>query len=120
MRRFKHLTKTMRLKLEALLRTNTPIKDIADILDVHISTIYREIKKGTYEHLNAATWETEIRYSCDIAQENYIQNLKAKGADLKINNDYKLANYIEKRIIKDHLSPSAVLGEIKAKGLEFK
>lgn len=48
MRTFKHLTKTQRLQLETLLRTNTPKKDIAKMLGVHITTIYRELKRGTY------------------------------------------------------------------------
>lgn len=119
MRTFNHLTKTQRLQLETLLRNKTPKKDIASFLGVHISTIYREIKRGTYEHLNGSTWLYEKRYSCDIAEEKYRQHLKDKGRDLKIANDYKFANYIEKRIIKDKLSPLAVLGEIKKKGLVF-
>ncbi len=119
MRTFKHLTKTKRLKLESLLRVKTPIKTIANELGVHISTIYREIKKGLYEHLNGATWLYETKYSCDIAQEKYEQNLHDKGPDIKLGYDFKLANYIEKRIIKDKLSPLAVIGEIKAKQLNF-
>ncbi len=119
MRTFNHLTKTQRLQLETLLKTKTSKKDIASYLGVHISTIYREIKRGTYDHLNGNTWLYEKRYSCDIAEEKYRQHLKDKGRDLKIANDYKFANYIEKRIVKDKLSPLAVLGEIKKKGLVF-
>lgn len=119
MRTFKHLTKTQRLQLETLLRTKTPKKEIASVLGVHISTVYREIQRGTYEHLIGATWLYEKRYSCDIAEDKYRQHLKDKGRDLKIGHDHKLANYIEERIVKDKLSPLAVLGEIKNKGLVF-
>ena len=118
MRKFKQLTKTKRLQIESYLRVKTPIKEIAKLLNVHISTIYREIKRGQYEHRNS-DWTTEMRYSCDIAETKYQENLKAKGQDLKIGNDYKLAKYIENRISKDKLSPLAVIGEIKAKNLNF-
>lgn len=119
MRNFKHLNRTKRIQLESLLRVKTPYKEIAAILGVHLSTIYREVDRGKYEHLNGNTWLYETRYSCDIAEEKYQQNLRDKGRDLKIGNDYKFARYVEKRIIKDKLSPLAVLGEIKRKGLIF-
>lgn len=119
MRTFNHLTKTKRIKLEALLKTNTSKKDIASYLGVHISTIYREIKRGTYDHLNENTMVFEKNYCWDIAEEKYRLQLKAKGRDLKITNDHKFIKYIEKRIIEDKLSPLAVLGEIKKKGLNF-
>ena len=118
MRNFKHLTKTKRLQLESYLQLKISKKDIAELLGVHISTIYREIKRGLYEHRNS-NWTTEIRYSSDLAENKYQENLKAKGQDLKIGNDYELAEYIEHRIVKGKLSPLAVIGEIKAKQLKF-
>ena len=48
MRTFKHLSKTKRLQLESLLLAKVSKKEIANILNVHISTIYREIKRGEY------------------------------------------------------------------------
>lgn len=49
----------------------------------------------------------------------YRANLAAKGADLKIGNDHRLAEYIETKIADEKYSPEAVLGEIKAQGLQF-
>ena len=118
MRTFKHLTKTKRLQLESYLKIKMSVREISKLLHVHISTIYREIKRGQYDHLNSDL-TTERRYSCDLADMKYQENLKAKGQDLKIGNDYELAEYIENRIIKGHLSPLAVIGEIKAKRLKF-
>ena len=119
MRTFKHLTKTKRLQLEMMLRAKMAVKEIADSLGVHISTIYREIKRGEYEHLDGETWLTEKRYSCDMAQEKYEFNLRQKGAEIKLGKDYEYAEYIERKIIDEKLSPLAVLGEIKRKGLRF-
>lgn len=118
MRRFKHLTKTDRLRIEAHDRDGKTPKEISEIIGVHISTIYRELKRGRYEHRNS-DWTTEERYSPDIADDHYQENLRAKGPELKIGKDHKLAEYIESKIADDRYSPEAVLGEIKAEGLDF-
>ena len=65
MKYFKHLTITQRIQLETLLKTKITIKEISNIIGVHISTIYREIKRGTYEHLNGATYLYEKKYSSE-------------------------------------------------------
>ena len=44
---FKHLTFNDRLKIEVLLKAGHTPKDIAKILDKHISTIYREKTEDT-------------------------------------------------------------------------
>lgn len=117
-RHYKTLTFTNRLQIEAWLRVKTPVKDIAQYLGVHISTVYRELKRGQYEHLNS-DYTTDWRYSPDIAEQHKQDNLRAKGADLKIGKDHALAAHIEKKIGEEKYSPEAVLGEIKAKGMVF-
>ena len=111
MRHFNHLSFDQRLKLEAYLKVQLPKKQIAELLGVHISTVYREVKRGVYEHLNS-DYTTELRYSPDIAEDAYQENMRAKGAQLKIGSDFELAEYIETRIVKDKYSPAAVLAEI--------
>lgn len=119
-KKYKHLTWTQRLTIENYLKIKMPIKEIAERISVHISTVYREIKRGRYEHINGATWISEDRYSPDISEKRYRDNLAAKGSPIKLGNDYELAEYIENRICDDRLSPAAVLGEIKHKKLPFK
>lgn len=116
-RTFKQLTKADRIKIEALVKAGHGKQEIADQLHVHRSTIYRELKRGTYTALNSDL-TTEERYSPDIADDKYRENLKSKGGTLKIGNDIKLANYIEDKIINEDYSPAAVLGELKAQGRE--
>lgn len=118
MRRFKHLTRNDRLRIEAYTNAGKSPKEVAEIIGVHISTIYRELKRGQYEHLNT-DYTTETRYSPDIAQERYRENLHAKGPDLKIGKDHKLAEFIETKIADEKYSPAAVLGEIETQGLLF-
>lgn len=116
-RTFKQLTKADRIKLEALLKAGHGKQEIANQLHVHRSTIYREVKRGTFTAMNSDLTREE-RYSPDIADDKYRENLKSKGGVLKIGNDIKLANYIEEKIINEGYSPAAVLGELKAKGKE--
>ena len=126
-RHFNHLSFTDRMTIEAGLRVKMPIKKIAETLGVHISTIYREVKRGVCTKKESwhdrYNYETRYRYkkvySPDIAHQKYRDHLKAKGAPLKIGNDYALANYIEKRIADDGLTVRAVLGEIKRKQMPF-
>lgn len=52
---FKHLTNTDRKRIERWQRQGMKPREIADKLRVHISTIYRELKRGEYERLNGDT-----------------------------------------------------------------
>ena len=64
-RSYKQLNWTSRIKLETMLKHGHSKKEIAEELGVHISTVYRELKRGTYEHLNS-DYTTEERYSPEI------------------------------------------------------
>lgn len=118
MRHFRHFSRDDRLRLEAYLIAGKKPREIAALLGKHVSSIYREIKRGLYEHLNY-DYTSEERYSPEIAQRKYCEHLAAKGPELKIGSDLKLARYIERKIIKDRYSPAAVLGEIVSEGLIF-
>ena len=112
-RRFKHLTWADRIKIEALNKAGHTPTDIAGILDVDRSTIYRELKRGTYTALNSDLTEEE-RYSPEKAESRYRENLKNKGPGLKIGNAQALADYIEQKIYDEKYSPDAVIGELTA------
>ena len=117
---FSHLSKTDRYKIEALLNQGHTKREIADELHVHISTIYREIKRARWQYLDGDTWITEDRYNPDGAEKRYRENLAAKGAPLKIGRDFELAEYIERKIIVEDRSPAAALAEIRLEGRTFK
>ena len=59
-------------------------------------------------------------YRADAAQSSYEKLGKSKERSLKIGSDRRLEEYIRRKIIKDKFSPDAIIGEIRAKGLEFK
>lgn len=123
--KFKYLSWTQRLQIEAYMKTKTPIKQIADLIGVHYSTVYRELKRGQYQKKSKVLDYVDYKlkytttYSPDIAQKKFEYNQTNKGCPIKLGKDYKLAEYIETRIVKNRLSPLAVLGEIKRKRLQF-
>ena len=116
MRHFKHLSFTQRLQIEAYLKAKLPKNEIANLLGVHISTVYREIKRGLYTRLNGDTYEYEDSYSPDISEKKYRDNLSCKGSDLKINSDYLFASFIEYKIINERFSPAAALAASCSEG----
>ena len=118
-RHYKTLTWTDRLNIAAWQKAKIKPQKMAEMLGVHFTTVYRELKRGQYEHLNT-DYTTEMRYSPDISEQKKQENLRAKGPDLKIGNDRVYAEYVEYMIRVEKYSPEAVLGKIKQKGLEFK
>ncbi|MCL2227504.1 MAG: IS30 family transposase [Oscillospiraceae bacterium] len=118
MRKFKHFTWDDRLRLETMLKDGKTPKEIAERLDFHISSVYREIERGEYAH-KKTDWTFEKKYSPEIADRKYQESLAAKGAGLKIGKDHELAAHIENKIINDKYSPAAALMDIARHGLTF-
>lgn len=116
---FSHLTKNDRFRIEALLKARQTPRTIADVLHVHISTVYREIKRARTVFRNA-DWTEEERYNPDLAHARYLDNLAAKGGQIKLADDHAFAEYIEHKIIAEHRSPAAALADIRLEGRTFK
>lgn len=104
-----------RIKIETLLQKGDGDMQIAQILGVSRQTIWREKQRGMYEHLNS-DYTTEMRYSADLAQRKYEENLKNRGTQLKIGNDIHLAEYLERKIVEECYSPEAVVNEMHLTG----
>lgn len=117
-RRFSQLKWKQRLRINKLLKEGHTAQEIADILHVHNSTIYRELRRGMATQRTSELVDREV-YCPDVAEDKYQENLRAKGPDLKIGSDYELADYIEDKIVNERYSPGAVLDKIKEDGLEF-
>lgn len=119
MRHFKHLTYTNRLQIEAWLKAKKSVAWIAEQIGCSRPTIYRELKKGRYIKMNTDLTFSEA-YAPEIAEDKYQANLRAKGGQLKIANDYGLVDYLEFMIVDKRFSPEAALAQIKKDNLEFK
>lgn len=112
MKEFKQMDWEKRIKMEALLMAGHSKREVAELLQVHRSTVYREYNRGKYIHTTTDYLEEE-RYSCDLGQKYHDWNQQNKGRGLKIGNDRELADYLEEKIAEEKFSPQAALAEAK-------
>ncbi len=110
-----------RLMIEKMLNSDFKVKDIARALGRDRNTIYKEIKRGLYEHITyiGAYARIEKKYASETAHKKYRDNLAKKGFELKIKKDKKLKNFIEEKLLEDKYSPAAILMCIKNNKLKF-
>ncbi len=109
-RQFKQLTRTSRISMETLLNMGHSVSEIARYLGVHRSTIYREIKRGFYLKRDSEYREV-CSYSSDIAQQKRDYASTSKGRNIKLGNNYSLAEFIEQKIADERYSPAAAISE---------
>lgn len=118
MKGYKHLNWDDRIYLERLLKKGYRKPEIAEIMNVSLKTVYNEIHRGEYEHLNTDL-TTCIKYSPEKSYNQYKKYLSEKGASPKILQAPKLLEYIKHMIIDQHFSAEAILLEIKNNNLKF-
>ena len=117
-KKYVHLSERDRYKLEGLLDGKKDVETISIILRRDRSTIYREIKRGKIRRVQNDFREDE-QYRANSAQADYESQGRNKERSLKIGKDKGLEAYIRNRMLEDHFSPDAIIGEIKVKGLKF-
>ena len=100
---YHHLSYDDRLLLKQMLDNEYSLKEIAEKLGVHISTIYREIKR----------FEKPSQYNPEIAQYVYSKELEAKGRKPKLQLDPNLAKYISQLILQESLSPVEIIDRLR-------
>lgn len=93
----KYLTKDQRIKIEAYYRINMKPCEIARIMGLHHSTIYRELKRGMYPH--NVEYAEEWRYSADKAQQKHNYAQTNKGRPIKMGNDRAFADFLELKML---------------------
>ena len=113
-----HLTERDRFKIEGLLEGKKDASEIASLLRRDRSTIYREIKRGTIRRLCYDLSQKES-YRANVAQADYVKRGRDKERSLKIGKDKVLEAYIRIKLVEERFSPDAIIGQIKANGLEF-
>lgn len=118
-KKYTHLSERQRYKMEALLESRMAIKQIALVLGYDRSTIHREILRGTVKRLQTDLTEKK-KYRANVAQADYVKRCPNRERPLKIGKDRFLEDHIRTKIIQDRFSPDAIIGEIKAQGLQFK
>ena len=89
-RTFSHLQWKDRLRIEKMLKEKKSKAEIARTLRVDYTTVMREIKRGMTIQRDTHLVDREV-YCPETAERKYQENLRAKGPDIKIGNDHKLA-----------------------------
>lgn len=118
MKKQHYMTEHERYKLEAFLQAKKPISWIAKEMGFCERTIYYEKKRGLTSQIrnpHGIPIDT-IEYSAQKGQQIHRYNQTAKGRPLKIGNDYKYAEYLENKIIKERYSPAAALAAARKNG----
>ncbi len=115
---WKHLSEKERYKIEALYGKGHTASEIGKELGRDRRTIEREIKRGLTKQLNSDLTTRETYYA-DEGQREHEERAGNKGRGLKIGDDHKPAQYIERKIKEEKWSPDAVIGSIEAQGLKF-
>lgn len=93
----KYLTRRQREQIEAYCKIKMKPCEIARVMGLHHSTIYRELKKGMYPH--NVDYAEEWRYSAEIGQQKHDYAVTNKGRPVKLGHDYALADFLEKRML---------------------
>lgn len=110
-----YMTYPERIRLEEKLRYKVPKAQIARELGFSLQTIYNEIRRGRYQHERNGFlyW----RYSADRAQDIFQKTqLRKTGRPLKIGHDLAYANFLERKMLREHYSPAAALAEARKEG----
>ena len=93
-KKYTQINEAERELIERLLRNNTPKKQIARMLNRSITTIRKEIKRGSVEQrkeikttkkdANIPIYQTELVYFADVGQRTYNENRSHCGRKCKI------------------------------------
>lgn len=73
---YRYMTLADRQKLESLYLKGERVQDIADELGVHVTTVYKELKRGETGGLDR---NMRSEYSATLAQRRLAENFKKRG-----------------------------------------
>lgn len=118
MAKWKCFDRDRRMQLEALYRAGHTKKEMAAILGCHLSTIYRELNKGTTTFRDYQ-YRTVTFYSASRADAITTQRRSNCGASLKLPANPQLADYIRRRIKYYKYSPAAIAAELRNSDLGY-
>lgn len=126
-RKCQHLNEAERKIIERQLIMGTPKKQIARLLGRNISTIRREIKRGsviqrkTKRYISKHTDDpgyTEIEcYFSDVGQQRYEQNRLHCGRKCRLTECREFVQFVENKMLVEKWSPDGAVAEAKRKGL---
>lgn len=115
----KYLTERQRYEIEIYYKMGLKPKEIAEKVGKCIRTIYYELNRGKCKQIDTELRE-KVVYLADVSQRKYNENKLNKGSMLKVGNDIKFCQFIEKKIKDEKYSPYATIQYIKNNDIQFK
>lgn len=115
MGKFRQLSHDDHVIIEALLRSGRTKKEIASVLHVHLSTVYRAISRGLCDQVDSQLRSYKV-YSHMVADAHRKEAFSHKGAPQKIRSHKELVFILEDYIMNQKYSPAAVSAVLKRQG----
>lgn len=107
-RKGKHLNESERQQIERWLKEKKSVREIAQLLQRHRSTIYREIKRGLTTKRNSDLSESQV-YRAQRAEDDYQKNSGGGGPYLKLSWDSEECKKLQELMTTNELSPYAAM-----------
>ena len=108
MNKKKELTNDDRYVIYKMLNSNRHKQEIAEVVGCHISTIYREIKRGLVKQLTT-DYRIKTIYDPYTANERSIINKSKRGVSLKLIIGCDYLKFVSEKIKKEKYSPRAIV-----------
>jgi len=115
MKKYRRMNWTDRLRIEALYNAGHTYRFIAEQIGFTVAAVYREVKRGLYDHWNSELYDYVKKYSAQIAHEDAVYQATSKGSAIKLGNNHAYANHVAKQI-KLGISPDIIVNTLKRKG----
>lgn len=115
-RKFQHLTREKRAQIEVLLRQKVSKSEIAKIVGIARSTLYRELDRGSVVQLDSELRQC-TKYFWDAGQRVYEEHRKNSRPPLKLAKAHEFVAYAEKQMLEEKLGPATICGAARQKGL---
>lgn len=116
MRKYRRLTWTDRLRIDALYNAGHSLRFIAKQLGFSVSSIHAEIQHGLYEHMGAELSKRPYHYSAQIAQDYADFQQSVKGAPVKLGFHYDFAHFVAEQIQQGY-SPDVIVHSLRKMGI---
>lgn len=114
-RKYRRITWTYRLKIEALWNAGHTYRFIAAELGFSASAIHREVSHGLYAHQGAETTKRPEHYSAQLGQDYADCQSTSKGVSIKLGHRYDYAEYVAREIRAGN-SPDVIVNTLRRQG----
>lgn len=115
MGKYRRMTYTDRLKIEALYNAGMSYRAIAKETGFTAAAICTEVKRALYPHLGAETTKRPMRYSASIGHQLSTYNRTACCMEVKLASNYEYASYVADMVMQGH-SIDIIVGTLRRQG----